>query len=165
VEGEWRAHKYDPRFDDWGIFTILLRRETPTSNVLVGRITTEYWTGGQQYQLPPPCFPGLRHYRVSQDARGTLAGMRVEIAGRTLRLEEQYCPRSYASYNLDHFAGVIDPVRQEFQALNNDGGRDINEPTVFRRVRCFEPAVVPHPVVAPPAFQPPRRSRAQGCGR
>lgn len=164
VEGEWRAHKYDPRFDDWGIFTLLLRRQAPGSRVLVGRITTEYWTGGVRYQLPPPCFPGLRHYRVSQEAFGSLDGMRVDVAGRNLRLEEQHCPRSFNSYNLDHFSGVIDPARQEFQARNNDGGRDIDEPTVFRRVRCFEPETVPHPVVAPPAFVPPAR-RPQGCAR
>ena len=118
----------------------------------------------QRARLPPPCFPGLRHYRVAQEAFGSLDGMRVDVAGRNLRLEEQYCPRSYNSYNLDHFSGVIDAARQEFQARNNDGGRDIDEPTVFRRVRCFEPETVPHPVVAPPAFVPPAR-RSQGCAR
>jgi hypothetical protein len=46
--------------------------------------------------------------------------------------------------------------------VNNDGGRAINDPTVFRRVRCYEPPAVPHPVVAPPAFRPPSRS---GCSR
>ncbi|MEZ4407613.1 MAG: hypothetical protein R3A52_14210 [Polyangiales bacterium] len=48
--------------------------------------------------------------------------------------------------------------------MNNDGGRSINDPTVFRRIRCYEPEVQPHPVVRPPAFQPPSRNR-WGCSR
>ena len=29
-------------------------------------------------------------------------------------------------YNLDNFSGEIDPEIQEFQSLNNDGGRDVD---------------------------------------
>ena len=35
------------------------------------------------------------------------------------------------------------------------GGRAVNEPTVFRRVRCLDPPTAPHVKVAPPPMRPP----------
>jgi hypothetical protein len=41
-------------------------------------------------------------------------------------------------YRPDHFTGTIDPAIQEFQSVNNDGGRAVNDPMVFRRIACGE---------------------------
>ena len=57
-------------------------------------------------------------------------------------------------YNLDNFTGTIDPEIQEFQSVNNDGGISVNEPNVFRRIRCFE-GPAPTDDVEPPPFQRP----------
>jgi hypothetical protein len=76
------------------------------------------------------------------------------------RSEHVYCER-WAAYNLDHFTGRIDTELQEFQSVNNDGGRAVNEPKVFRRVRCLEPPMAPHVAIAPPPFYP--TSWQRGC--
>ncbi|MBI5517960.1 MAG: hypothetical protein HY909_29580 [Deltaproteobacteria bacterium] len=161
VEGLWKAHRYDPRFQDWSIFTLSIRRSAPESPSLVGYITIEYWTGRPTESIPPPCRPGLRFYILDQPSRGTFTAARnhVEFWGLSYRVREERCPRSFSAYNLDHFAGAIDPRIQEFQTVNNDGGRDNNEPYVFRRVQCVD-TPVPHPAVTPPPFHPRVR---QGC--
>jgi hypothetical protein len=163
VEGLWRAHRYDARFLDWAIFTLSIRRTAPESPSLVGYITFEYWNGTSTESLPPPCRPRLRHYVLDQPSRGTFTAARthVEFWGLRYQLREERCPHSFGAYNLDHFAGVIDPATQEFQTVNNDGGRDNNEPYVFRRVQCVD-TPVPHPAVTPPPFRPTVR---RGCGR
>jgi hypothetical protein len=51
---------------------------------------------------------------------------------------------------------------QEFQSVNNDGGRYIDVPTVFRRVECFEEGPAPSIEITPPAFVPEIES---GCAR
>ncbi|MBL8604854.1 MAG: hypothetical protein JNK72_23200 [Myxococcales bacterium] len=163
VEGEWKALRFYRGYDDWGLFTLLIRRAAPGSSRLIGYIDTEYWDGGARQQTPPACAVGARHYLVRQDGAGSLAGLEVRFAGRNVRLVTEHCPGSFGRYNPDHFSGVIEPAIEEFQSVNNDGGRDLNEPTVFRRVRCLEPPSEPHPVVEAPHFQPPRRSR--GCAR
>jgi hypothetical protein len=43
-------------------------------------------------------------------------------------------------YHPDHFTGTIDPQREEFQSVNNDGGRAVNDPMVFRRIGCVDQA-------------------------
>jgi hypothetical protein len=47
--------------------------------------------------------------------------------------------------------------------LNNDGGRAVNSPTVFRRGRCLEEPPPPGVKATPPPFEPPRR--LFGCGK
>lgn len=163
VEGVWRAQRYYPAFQDWGVFTLRVRRVAPGDPRLVGQVETEYWNGGAGYTSPPPCGPGIRRFIVDQDARGSFENGTVDVVSFNVRLRRDVCPGSYDSYNADHFTGRLDPALQEFQAVNNDGGRDINEPTVFRRVGCLDPAAVPHPYVAPPPLQPPRGAR--GCAR
>jgi hypothetical protein len=66
-------------------------------------------------------------------------------------------------YNLDRFSGVIDHEIEEFQSVNNDGGRYVNVPTVFRRVSCDDTKdIKPRVSVEPPPFYPPKEDR--GCG-
>jgi hypothetical protein len=174
VEGVWMSHKYEPPYDEWMIFTLQIHRDprgaqaptvlgVPGRIPLAGYIQAHAWFGsGPQASAPPPCTSGQSHWEVAMTAEGHVTGMRVEFWGTSWNISAVHCGSRYFRYNLDHFTGVIDPAIQEFQSVNNDGGRAINDPTVFRRVRCFDPSSPPHPYVAPPSFQPPGRS---GCSR
>jgi hypothetical protein len=169
VEGVWMSHKWDPRFDDWYVFTLRIRRTAPGAATLTGDIQAHYWNGTPQDQQPPPCTPGMHHQIVYMTAMGTAApNGRIEFWGTQWRPDQALCgpPPRPGQYNLDHFSGTIDPAILEFQSVNNDGGRSINDPTVFRRVRCLDqPALAPHLNVAPPPFAPPRRTSAGCMGR
>ncbi len=174
LEGVWVSHKYEAPYDEWMIFTVDLRRDprgaaspnmrgVPSRIPLVGRITAHAWFGaGPQGSAAPACTLGIHHWQVGMSGEGYSDGGRIEFWGTRWAVENVWCGPTSFGYNLDHFTGVIDPAIQEFQSVNNDGGRAINDPTVFRRVRCYEPTAVPHAVVAPPAFHPPQRS---GCSR
>jgi hypothetical protein len=102
--------------------------------------------------------------RVSMPALGNFENGEVSFWGTSWKMDTVVCgqlPLGFG-YRLDHFTGKIDEQRQEFQSVNNDGGRAVNEPTLFRRVRCFDGAGQRPPVhVDPPPFVPPDRS--QGC--
>jgi hypothetical protein len=163
VEGVWRSHQYNARFGDWGVFTLTVRRSAPGANTLVGTIHSHSWSGGPAQSEPPRCSPGIRHWTVQMSAAGTWDPSRraIEFWGTRWWIESIQCER-WATYNLDHFSGLIDPAIQEFQSVNNDGGRSVNEPRVFRRIQCLGDLSAPHPSVAPPPFRPPSRS---GCAR
>ncbi len=171
LSGVWMSHKYETPFDEWMIFTLSVHRDprgaaaplargAPGRVALTGQIEAHAWFGaGPRGSAPPPCGPGIHHWTVMMTAEGYADGDRIEYWGTRWRVSNVFCgPRSFG-YNLDHFSGRINAEIQEFQSVNNDGGRAINDPTVFRRVRCHEPPSPPHPVVTPPAFQPPRRAR------
>ena len=171
IEGIWMSHKYEVPGDEWMIFTLEIHRapgapvNPPQGAVtpLVGHIQAHAWLGaGPQASAPPACTAGLAHWTVEMTAEGNVTGQRVAFWGTRWAVGNVFCGPRYFGYNLDHFSGVLEPGIQEFQSVNNDGGRAINDPTVFRRVRCFDPVSPPHPFVAPPSFQPPRRA---GCGR
>ena len=164
VVGEWRSHHYNPRWGDWMIFTLRVRRETPTSDVLLGTIEAHSWSGGPTEASPGPCAPGMKHWIVEMTARGSFvpATKQIEFWGTSWRVRETLC-LPWARYNMDHFTGVIDHGIQEFQSINNDGGRSVNEPVVFRRVSCLDPSEAMHPAVAPPPMFVPHARR--GCAR
>lgn len=171
IEGVWMSHKYEAPFDEWMIFTLEIHRAPgaplhppPGAAVpLVGRIQAHAWFGGgPQASSPPPCGRVTSHWTVEMTAEGTLVDRRVNFWGTRWAVGQVFCGSRTFGYNLDHFTGLVDLELLEFQSVNNDGGRAVNDPTVFRRVRCLEPVAPPHPYVAPPSFQPPRRS---GCGR
>lgn len=171
IEGIWMSHKYEIPGDEWMIFTLEIHRAPgsvvngPPGTVipLIGHIQAHAWLGaGSQASAPPPCSSSISHWTVEMTAEGRVVDQRVDFWGTRWAVGNVFCgPRNFG-YNLDHFSGVIDPTIQEFQSVNNDGGRAVNDPTVFRRVRCFDPVSPPHPFVAPPTFQPPHRS---GCSR
>ncbi|MFO0648542.1 MAG: hypothetical protein U0326_20040 [Polyangiales bacterium] len=171
IEGIWMSHKYEVPGDEWMIFTLEIHRAPgsvvngPPGTVipLIGHIQAHAWLGaGSQASAPPPCSSSISHWTVEMTAEGRVVDQRVDFWGTRWAVGNVFCgPRNFG-YNLDHFSGVIDPTIQEFQSVNNDGGRAVNDPTVFRRVRCFDPVAPPHPFVAPPTFQPPHRS---GCSR
>ncbi len=161
VEGLWKSHKYNARFGDWTVFTLEVRRVKGSDTELRGVIRNELWEGGPDDQEPGPC-RGRRHWIVSMDARGWVRGDQIYFGGvGQWRLDRVLCVRGPWGYNLDNFTGEIDPELQEFQSVNNDGGRAVNIPHVFRRIRCYDQDSLPHIDVEPPPFYP---GRTGGCG-
>ena len=154
IEGVWRSLRWYPGNAAWYQFTLEIHQQ---NGQLVGYIEANSWDTAPSVQQPGPCRPGLNHFIVKQSAQGRADGLRIDFAATRWWTESVPCGRRPFGYNLDHFRGVIDTTIQEFQSVNNDGGAQIDEPTVFRRIRCFEPQSPPHPYVAPPTFQPPRR--------
>jgi hypothetical protein len=164
VEGIWVGHNFEARWQQWYIFTLEVHREDKTKPELTGDVLSHYWDGNDKDVNPPPCRPGMRQQKVFMPAVGALRDGKIEFGGTSWRTEASICG-NWASYNPDHFSGAIDPATQEFQSVNNDGGRAVNVPTVFRRVKCFDEPEAPKPKidVKPPPFAPPRKSG--GCGR
>ncbi|MDP3277004.1 MAG: hypothetical protein Q8Q09_17565 [Deltaproteobacteria bacterium] len=138
VAGVWRAHKYNPIDHDWVIFT--LRIQHLPDNRLLGEIRARLWNGMSMDVRPPGHCGGQNtdlDYLVRMPAQGSIVGDRhVTFSSITYRVEHAYCPSAYFGYNPDAFSGDIDVERQEFQSMNNDGGRDQNAPYVFRRIGC-----------------------------
>jgi len=164
VEGKWKAHVYSPRFDDWHIHTLYIRRVEGSKTALAGKMTAEVWDGGPDDQQPPPC-RGRTHYKVTMPSKGKAKNGEISFSGTSLKLDSVLCGR-YVGYNVDNYAGRIEEERQEFQSINNDGGRAVNEPVVFRRIGCWDEAAEqpdPDVKVTPPAFYPKRESGGCGC--
>lgn len=160
VAGVWRSHRYDPRYNDWSQFTLEIHRDPEDRTRLVGIIRNHSWSGGPDVEEPPAnCTFGMRRWVVSMDAVGSASDDgSIQFGGvGQWRLDERIC-MGWGGYNLDNFTGVIDPEIQEFQSVNNDGGRSVNEPTVFRRISCFQEntPTEPHPNIRiePPALYP-----------
>jgi hypothetical protein len=166
VAGLWKSHSYDQVFRDWTVFTLDIYRPEPGKPQLSGRIVNHSWQADPHESEPPPCRGELR-YIVSMNAEGTVLDGRIDFWGvGTWSLDEVPCGSWNMGYNLDHFSGQIDPDLMEFQSVNNDGGRAVNDPVVFRRVQCHDGEEVdqePRIEVAPPPFTPPEE-QAQGCG-
>lgn len=133
VSGVWRAHKYSPLHGDWAQFTLRIEREGPR---LHGTITSRMWSGGPFDSSPPPCTIGAHDYTVRMRANGVANGQRITFGAQSYRVVRAHCPSPFFDYNPDRFTGEIDSLSQEFQSVNNDGGRDINAPYVFRRISC-----------------------------
>ncbi len=165
VEGEWRAHQFNEVWQQWVIFRLVIRRKPGSATELVGNIFNETWHGLKKDQEPGMCTGTVPYrVRVSMPAIGTFEGGEVSFQGTSWKYDEVVCGQLPAGfgYRLDHFTGKIDEDRQEFQSVNNDGGRAVNEPTLFRRIKCFDSAAQKPPVhIEPPPFVPPDRS--QGC--
>ena len=164
VAGVWRSHTYSEVYRDWTVFTLTMRRVPGQPNQLVGTITNHQWSGTPADEEPPGCARGGWEWVVSMDARGHVTeDNRVFFGGiGRWRLDEIICRQGPGGYNLDNFSGVIDPAILEFQSVNNDGGRAVDEPAVFRRIRCppVESAHSPTVQTRPPAFYP----STGGCG-
>ncbi len=162
VEGVWKSHMYRPTWGDWECFYLEIRRKAGSDTELTGIIRNHSWQGDPHDQEPGKC-RGRDQWIVSMDGRGTIHGDEILFGGiGQWRMDRVFCGRGPYGYNLDNFSGTIDRELLEFQSLNNDGGRAVNEPTLFRRIRCFPPGSRPHIQVQPPPFYP-ERSRS-GCG-
>ncbi len=163
VAGVWQSHAYNQDWGEWGRFTLTIRRTKDSETELEGEMLNESWYGPETEVTRGPCV-GRLQYLVSMPAKGSYVDGRIEFFGTEWKMEEAYCAVDFGfGYNLDRFSGQIDPELQEFQSVNNDGGRYINVPTVFRRVSCNdEVETIPRVSVAPPPFYP--EETEQGCG-
>ncbi len=169
VEGEWRGKKFEVRYGNWFAVTLDVHRTAPRALTLTGRIVARLWYASAQDVEPPPCARPHRDYTVEMPATGTINGQAIAFGSSSYRLVALHCG-THESYNPDNFSGVIDSAIQEFQSVNNDGGRAVNDPMVFRRVRCFEPGAVDQhrdlsAVIVTPPLMPISRSRGCSGGR
>ena len=165
VEGIWIALKYEASYrpPEWYHVTLELRRTKNDPKRIEGSMLVHYWFGGPTDVNPPSCRPGGYDRTVLQPSVGTALDGNVQFDATSWRLVEAACGgREDRLYNLDHYSGKIDPTLQEFQSVNNDGGRAVNDPAVFRRVKCFDKPRIVVTDAVPPPFTPPRRV---SCGR
>ena len=163
VEGVWLGHSYTARQKQWYRFTLQIRRAEPQSSKLTGDIESDYWDGGPNDVTPPvPCKAGQDHQLIFMPAKGVFSGGKVQFGGTSWRAGPVLCGTGSGNYFPDNFSGVIDGKTQEFQSVNNDGGYAVNEPTVFRRIRCVDRVPLRPENVTPPPFEPPKRL---GCGK
>ena len=164
VLGVWMSHAYYAFAGQWYISQLTIRRAPGSTTELTGEMFAHYWNGGPRDEQPPACAPGVYRKSVDQPARGRINGNRIEFWATSWRAAAVYCNTPATAYNLDRYSGTIDPALQEFQSLINDGGRFINVPVVFRRIRCLDAAGSKRPrvEVAPPPLAPP--GRTGGCG-
>jgi hypothetical protein len=165
VQGTWKSHAFNEMWQEWNVFTLTVRRVRPDGDELEGTITNLAWYGPATEENRGPC-EGRLQYLVSMPAKGRIDGDHITFGGvEPWKLEEVYCSFFDGGYNLDQFAGTIDRELLEFQSVNNDGGRFVNVPTVFRRIQCLENEATdegPRVAVAPPPFYPDLADDAAG---
>ena len=158
IAGRWRSLNYSHYEDAWYQFTLEIRAEGPDGSVLTGMIYVDDWDGPER--TPEPPVPCIRRHKGKMTGRGTFKNGDVRFGGSDYEPVEQVCGHALR-YNPDQFTGKLDPERQEFQAVNNDGGLMVNDPTVFRRIGCFDDTrKEPGSDVKPPPFFPKHKS---GC--
>lgn len=168
VAGFWKSHQYNPRYRDWVEFTLEIHRVEGSQTKLEGTIVNHTWKGDKKHEQPGQCDTEVPwRARISMDAVGTVDNGLITFRGTRWELDEVICGRLPLGwgYNLDKFTGQIDFDAQEFQSVNNDGGRSVNEPTLFRRVGCLEegPPAPPAVDVKPPALFPKEKKGGCGC--
>ena len=168
VTGTWQALLWNERQATWYDYQLTIRRSAPSADPngagpLEGEMTSHYWTGVKSNEKPPPCEPGGRESTVKMPGKGSIdANANLLFGAKTWEVDHITCgppPR----YNPDNFSGKIETAINEFQSVNNDGGSAVNEPTVFRRIRCLDAPFRKTSKVPPPAFAPPKH--AWSCGK
>ncbi len=175
ASGVWLGQQYNQRSRSWQRYELHVQRVAPQSNQLTGEVRVHFWNGWYSHSTPlTDCSRPHLAAEVVQNATGTFDGSRLAFGGHDWRTSRIFCqpPGTRVTYNPDHFTGVIDPTIQEFQSVNNDGGSAVNEPVVFRRIRCAPSQSPPQPrvIVLPPSepatlgHAPGRRSLF-GCSR
>ncbi|MGE0789176.1 MAG: hypothetical protein AB7S26_26115 [Sandaracinaceae bacterium] len=133
--GTWRAQRYDAGRRQWVQFTLHVRRGA--DNALSGVIFNRSWSGPPGSTVPPPCTPfGFdMTWRMPARGRVTEDGHMV-FEARSVRLERSECPESGHLYYPDRFRGTVDGLHDRFDAVNNDGQAEFDQPYTFRRVSC-----------------------------
>jgi hypothetical protein len=163
IAGRWKAHIYSEATGyRWYIHILEIRHDPNDKTQLVGEMTVDTWRGDPDDAEPP--MPCQHRYRGKSPAKGTFVDGQVVFSAESFELVEEVCG-SFYGYNPDSFSGRIEPERQEFQSVNNDGGAAVNEPAVFRRIGCFDNNDQPNKPAGPvtaPAFYPKRRSSSAG---
>lgn len=166
VEGVWKSHQYEPKLGQWYIHILTIKRTAPESELLTGDIVAHFWDGTRKEEQPPPCVGWRLQAKVQMPAKGFFRNGKVEFNGGQWVPYPGPCDpvvRRFL-YNPDKFSGTIDKDIQEFLSVNNDGGEMVNNPTVFRRIKCFDPPDPPKIDVKPPPLQPPTRVKS-GCNK
>lgn len=171
IEGTWAALVYYERQRTWYEFQLVIHRtaldKNGKSGAIEGEMTSHFWYGDAQEDKPPGCGPGRREVTINMPGKGSVdANENIAFGATTFTVGAVAC--GYAGgYNPDNFTGKIDGALHEFQSVNNDGGGAVNEPAVFRRIRCLNTPDAPFrksTQAKPPAFAPPKRS-AWSCGK
>lgn len=159
VAGKWKSLNFDLRQRTWYEYILEVHEDPNDPTRLTGMIYVDTWNGPEDSPEPPvPC---QRRFKGQMVGRGSFVNGDVAFGGGEFELTDVECGRA-PMYNPDQFTGRLEPERQEFQAVNNDGGDAVNEPTVFRRVGCFDnQRKDPDGKVAPPPFFPKHHS--SGC--
>jgi hypothetical protein len=159
IAGTWKALVYTPRTHIWYEFILDVREGAKDPTALSGRIFVDAWEGTPITSEPPvPC---VHRYKGTMPGRGSFVNGQLSFGGGEFTLTEVVCG-GFTGYNPDQFSGQLDPVLHEFQAVNNDGGEAVNDPSVFRRIGCFDDErKAPGSGVTSPPFFPKRSS--SGC--
>lgn len=159
VAGKWKSLSFDERQRTWYEYVLEVREDPKDPSILSGTITVDAWEGPEDSPEPPvPC---RRRFRGKMPGHGSFVHGEVAFGGGEFELIGTECGADPV-YNPDQFTGTLDPVRHEFQAVNNDGGDAVNEPAVFRRIGCVDSErKQAGSDVAPPPFFPKHRS--SGC--
>jgi hypothetical protein len=147
IAGVWRALEHDPENADWTVFTLRIHRE---GTALTGTILVRAWGGGS-LERRPVC-EGERDfdYTVRMPASGTIQGPQITFGATTWQLLRERCPTPPPyGYNPDQFVGALEAI-DVLRVINNDGGRAVNAPITFDRIRCEAPDSEQVPS-APPA--------------
>lgn len=134
IAGTWTARRYVPDAGEWELVTLRIARD---GDRLTGTITVRFWSGDADRPDPPACAPGVRDTTAVETAHGTFRNNLFSFEADDVRIESTPCASS-EHYNLDSFTGRVIPVHNLLEAVNNDGGRDVDEPHRFRRLRCTE---------------------------
>ncbi|HEU4408655.1 MAG TPA: hypothetical protein VFS43_25565 [Polyangiaceae bacterium] len=136
VAGVWMSSIYDARRSQWYIFTLQMRHD---GGQLSGSIESHFWDGLSRQTRPPSCDETDLHAIVSMPGSGSTDGRRVVFGSSSWRLQRLICGSpGQLAYSPDSFSGTIDAGRNEFKSLASDGQNFINEPMLFRRVRCLD---------------------------
>ena len=161
IAGKWKALVYSHATTSWYEYSMEVRHVDGSPTALTGVIHVDAWTGTPQDSEPGEC-RGNRRMRGKMNARGTFTNGEVFFGGEDFELVEILCgDRRGIGYNPDQFTGRLEKERNEFQSVNNDGGAAVNEPSVFRRIGCFDDEARPSANVKPPPFFPARNEG--GC--
>jgi hypothetical protein len=164
VAGKWKALIFsDNTGHRWYEWILEIKYDPNDKTILTGMIYVDTWSGEPDSPEPGPC---THRYKGKMVGSGSFVDGQVSFGGGPFELTEEVCG-SFYGYNPDNFTGKLEPERQEFQSVNNDGGGAVNEPTVFRRIACPEEndgtAVKPTGDLKPPAFYPKKKSSSGGC--
>jgi hypothetical protein len=169
VEGKWKGKTYYQQHRNWYEFDLEIRRVDGSDSELTGTIRVHFWDGVPEQTEPGDCM-GQR-IKIVQPASGSFVDGKITFGGTSWSVEEEICGHS-GGYIVDTFSGTFEPDRQEFQSKNDwvDAGVHYSEPTVFRRVGCFDEAGPVHrsPGTKSPAFypkqtKPPTKKSSGGC--
>jgi hypothetical protein len=168
VEGIWDALVFDERRTTWYDWVLVVHRSDNPSDgnaagPLEGTITAHYWGGGAGQEKPPACAPGRHEETVKMPAHGSIDAQGNVLFGSSSYTVESVACGTTGSYAPDNFSGKIDTALQEFISVNNDGKYAVNEPAVFRRIRCIDAPSRGTAKAKPPAFAPPKHGWS--CGK